>query len=71
LDLNLNPRQLHRNYYFRSINYANMSLISIDIEVGADNHARLYVTLNELMSSKHTFYACDGGCIDPAVKLPK
>jgi hypothetical protein len=69
LDLNLNPRQLHRNYYFRNINYANMSLVSIDIEVGADNHAKLYVTLNELMSAGHTFYACDGGCIDPALRL--
>lgn len=69
LDLNLNPRQLHRNYYFRNINYANMSLISIDIEVGSDNHAKLYVKLNELIDKKQMFYACDGGCIDESVPL--
>ena len=81
LDLNLNPRQLHRNYYFRQVNYANLGLISIDIEVSdLDNHARLYVTLDQdettatsstTAATKETdhFYACDGGCIDPALEL--
>lgn len=69
LDLNLNPRQLHRDYYFRKINYANLSLISIDVIVDADNHAKLYVTLNELIDKNQNFYACDAGCIDPPVQL--
>lgn len=69
LDLNLNPRQLHRDYEFRRINYANLSLISIDVEVGFDNHALLYVTLNELLDPKKKFYACDAGCIDTPVEL--
>lgn len=69
LDLNLNPRQLHRNYYFRNINYDNQSLISIDIEVGTDNHAVLYATLNHLIDKNQKFYACDAGCIDPPVEL--
>lgn len=69
LDLNLNPRQLHRDYEFRRINYANISLISVDVEVGVDNHAMLYVTLNELIDKNKKFYACDAGCIDPPVEL--
>lgn len=69
LDLNLNPRQLHRDYQFRNINYANTSLISVDVEVGYDNHAVLYVTLNELMNPEKRFYACDAGCLDTPVEL--
>lgn len=69
LDLNLNPRQLHRDYEFRNINYANMSLISVEVVVGSDNHANLYVTLNELIDSKKKFYACDAGCIDSPIEL--
>jgi hypothetical protein len=69
LDLNLNPRQLYRNYEFRNINYANVSLISVTVEVGHDNHALLYVTLNKLIDEGQKFYACDAGCIDPPLKL--
>ncbi len=69
LDLNLNARQLHRNYYFRNINYANLSLINIEIEVGSDNHAKLYVRLNELIDKSLRFYVCDGGCLDESIEL--
>ncbi len=69
LDLNLNPRQLHRNYEFRRINYGNWSWISVEVEVGSDNHAQLYVTLEEVVDASRKFYACDGGCIDPPVEL--
>lgn len=69
LDLNLNPRQLHRDYVFRKINYGNMSLLTVDVEVGYDNHAVLYVTLNKLLDQTKHFYACDAGCIDPPVEL--
>jgi hypothetical protein len=69
LDLNLNPKQLHRNYLFRNLNYANLSHLNIEIEVGNDNHAVLYVTLNELIDPNQKFYACDAGCIDPPVEL--
>jgi hypothetical protein len=37
--------------------------------VGNDNHAVLYVTLNELIDAKQKFYACDAGCIDPPIEL--
>ena len=69
LDLNLNPRQLHRDYQFRNVNYANLSLIDIDVEVGYDNHAVLYVTLKQLIDADQKFYACDAGCIDPPIEL--
>lgn len=69
LDLNLNPRQLHRDYYFRRINYANLSLISVEVLVDADNHAKLYATLTSLIDEKHSFWACDAGCIDRPVQL--
>lgn len=65
----MNPRQLHRDYQFRNINYANLSLLSVDVEVGNDNHAVLYVTLNQLIDKKRKFYACDAGCIDPPIEL--
>lgn len=69
LDLNLNPRQLHRDYYFRRINYANLSLISVEVVVDSDNHAKLYATLNHLIDDKQKFWACDAGCIDVPVEL--
>lgn len=69
LELNLNPRQIHRDYYFRKINYANMSFISVDVHVGEDNHAMLYVTVDELIDENRKFFACDAGCIDPPVEL--
>lgn len=69
LDLNLNPRQLHRDYLFRNVNYANLSFVNIEVEVGIDNHAILYVTLNELINPASRFFACDAGCIDPSVEL--
>ena len=69
LDLNLNPRQLHRDYSFRRVNYANLSFITIEIEVGTDNHALLYATLNELIEPGQRFFACDAGCIDPSIEL--
>lgn len=69
LDLNLNARQLHRDYNFRRISYANLSLISVEVVVDSDNHAKLYATLNELIDKTQKFYACDAGCIDQPVQL--
>lgn len=69
LELNLDPKQLHRNYMFRNINYANLTFFNISVEVDTDdNHAKLYVTMDQVVSNKD-FYACDAGCIDDAVKL--
>ena len=71
LETNLNPRQLHRDYFFRKINYANLSLLSIEVIVGHDNHAKLYVSVDENIKLDEKFYACDAGCLDPPVILAK
>jgi hypothetical protein len=69
LELNLNPKQLHRNLMFRNLNYANLTYFNISIEVNDDdNHAKLYVTM-EKVNSNRNFYACDAGCIDEPVEL--
>lgn len=71
LETNLNPRQLHRDYFFRNINYANLSLMSIEVVVGNDNHAKLFISIDEFIHSDEKFFACDAGCIDPPVTLEK
>ena len=69
LELNLNPKQLHRNFMFRNLNYANLTFFNISIEVNDDdNHAKLYVTMDKVNNNKN-FYACDAGCIDEPVEL--
>lgn len=69
LELNLNPKQLHRNFMFRNLNYANLTFFNISIEVNEDdNHAKLYVSMDKVNSNKN-FYACDAGCIDEPLEL--
>ncbi len=69
LELNLNPRQLHRDYLFRKINYLNESLITIEVHVDSENHANLYVTLDKLIEQPKRFFVCDAGCIDLPLEL--
>jgi len=68
LELNLNPKQIHRNYYFKNINYSNFGIFNITVEVGEDNHAQIFVTMKQLVANKK-FFACDAGCIDFPVDL--
>lgn len=68
LELNLNPKQLHRNYYFRNLNYSNITSFNISVEVDYENHAKLYVSMSRYDSSEK-FYACDAGCLDDPVQL--
>jgi hypothetical protein len=69
LELNLNPKQLHRNFMFRNVNYANVTFFNISVEVNDDdNHAKLYISMDKAISYKQ-FYACDAGCIDEPVEL--
>ncbi len=70
LELNLNPKQIHRNYMFRNINYGNTTYFNITVEVGEDNHAKIYVKM-ENYDSDLSFYACDAGCIDESIRLVK
>lgn len=66
LELNIHPKFLHRDYFFRRLNYGNMTHINVSIEVTEDNHAMIYVALDR---SDGVYYACDGGCLDEPVPL--
>lgn len=66
LELNIHPKYLHRDYFFRRLNYGNMTHINVSIEVTDDNRAILYVALDR---SDGKYYACDGGCLDEPVPL--
>jgi hypothetical protein len=69
LELNLNPRQLHRDYLFRKVNYLNESLLTIEVQVDSENHANLFVTLDKLIEPSKRFFVCDAGCIDSPLEL--
>lgn len=66
LEFNTHPRELHRDYFFRNLRYANVTHINISVIVGDDNKAVIYVSTN---NNDKEYYACDAGCLDPSVKL--
>lgn len=68
LELNIHPKHLHREYFFRRLNYGNMTHINVSIEVTEDNRAILYVALDR---SDGKYYACDAGCLDEPVPLSR
>ncbi|CAE1324617.1 unnamed protein product [Acanthosepion pharaonis] len=68
LEFTMQPKDLHRDYFFRRINYGNNTHLNISVIVGQDNKANLYVSLDR---NDRPYYACDAGCIDPPVSLSK
>jgi hypothetical protein len=66
LEFNTHPKDLHRDYFFRRINYGNNTHVNISVIVGDDNKAVLYVSLDR---NDKPYYACDAGCLDPPVSL--
>lgn len=66
LELNIHPKYLHRDYFFRRLNYGNMTHINVSIEVTEENRAIIYVALDR---SDGIYYACDAGCLDEPVPL--
>ncbi len=66
LEYGTHPKDLHRDYHFRRINYGNHTHVNISVIVGEDNKAILYTALDK--KDRH-YYACDAGCLDPPVKL--
>ena len=66
LEFNTLPKDLHRDYFFRRINYGNNTHVNISVILGEDNKALLYSSLDK--SDKH-YFACDAGCVDPMVQL--
>lgn len=68
LELNIHPKHLHREYFFRRLNYGNMTHINVSIEVTEENRAILYVALDR---SDGKYFACDAGCLDEPVPLSR
>ncbi|KAL3252388.1 hypothetical protein MRX96_017702 [Rhipicephalus microplus] len=66
LELNIQPKDLHRELFFRRISYGNATHLNVSVVLGDDNKALLQVWLDR---SDRDYYACDGGCLDPPVKL--
>lgn len=66
LEFDTEPKDLHRDYYFRRIIYGNATHVNISVRVQEDNKAVLYCALDR---SDKDYYACDGGCLDMPLKL--
>lgn len=68
LELNIHPKYLHRDYFFRRLNYGNMTHINVSIEVSDENRAIMYVALDR---TDGKYFACDAGCLDEPVPLTR
>ena len=66
MEFNTQPRDLHRDYFFRRINYGNNTHVNMSVMVGEDNKASLFVALDR---NDRPYYGCDAGCLDPPIKL--
>ena len=66
LEFNTEPKDLHRDFFFRRISYGNNTHLNVSVIVGDDNKAQLYVSLDR---NDRPYYACDAGCLDPPAKL--
>lgn len=66
LEFNIHPSSLHRDFFFRRLNYGNMTHVNISVVLQEDNKAAMYVALDR---SDRTYYACDGGCMDSPIQL--
>jgi hypothetical protein len=66
LELNVHPRELHRDVTVRRVNYGNETHVNISVNVMGDNRAALFVSLDKM---NRDYYACDAGCLDPPVRL--
>ena len=66
LELNVHPKELHRDLTIRRVNYGNETHVNISLNVMEDNRAAIFVSLDK---RNRDYYACDAGCLDPPVKL--
>jgi len=81
LQYNTQAGDLHRHLHFRNLRYGTCGSVNISVEVGEEDLlARLWVAhSNDSEGGKKSggaedcgeggMYACDGGCLDPPVKL--
>lgn len=66
LELDADPKDLHRDYQMRRIQYGNATHLNVSILIQSDNKASIEVTLDR---KDKDYFACDAGCLDPPVKL--
>ena len=66
LEMFIDPKELHRDMFFRSINFGKQYHLTIRIIVEVDNRAVIDVSID---SDQSQAYACDAGCLDPPKKL--
>jgi hypothetical protein len=66
LEMYLDPKELHRDMFFRSINFGKQYHLNISITVGHDNRAVIDVSVD---NENAQAYACDAGCLDTPTKL--
>lgn len=66
LEMYLDPKELHRDMFFRLINFDKQSRVNINITVDHDNRAVIDVSTDNDFGQA---YACDAGCLDPPTKL--
>ena len=66
LELDADPKDLHRDYQMRRISYGNATHLNISISIQSDNKAIIEVTLDR---KGKDYFACDAGCLDIPVKL--
>ena len=66
LEFNTEPKDLHRDFLYRRINYGNGTHVNVTVSVLDDNKAALYVAMDR---SDKDYYGCDGGCLDAPVQL--
>ena len=66
MELDANPKDLHRDYQIRRVSYGNSTHLNISVVINADNKAEIEVTLDR---KNRDYFACDAGCLDAPVKL--
>lgn len=66
LEMNLEPKELHRDMFFRLVHFGKEDSLNISITVGLDNRAVIDITID---NEKGQAYACDAGCLDSPTKL--
>jgi len=66
LELDVHPKELHRDLMLRRVNYGNETHVNISINVMDDNRAKIFVSVDK---KNRDYYGCDAGCLDPPVQL--
>lgn len=66
LEFKIDPKFLHRDYYFRRIKVDYNVHINVSVILQENNKARLGVSIDKIDKE---FYACEGGCINTPVQL--